>query len=33
MAKIKTEEMHMERWIKVKRRSFDALLIMRATWL
>ena len=33
MAEIKTNEMHLEHWIKIKRQSFDALLRTRATWL
>ena len=33
MAEIKIDEMHLERWIKIKCQVFDALLIMRATWL
>ena len=32
MAEIKTDETHMERWIKIKRRAFDALLITCAIW-
>ena len=31
-AEIKTKEMHLEHRIKIRRRPFDALLIMRATW-
>ena len=30
---IKTDEAHLERRIKIKPRPFDALLIMRMTWL
>ena len=33
MAEIKTDKTHLERRIKIKRRSFDALLITRAMWL
>ena len=32
-AKIKTDETHLERRIKIKRPWFDALLITRTTWL
>ena len=30
---IKTEEMHLEHQIKIKRRRLDMLLLTRATWL
>ena len=30
---IQTDETHLKRQIKMKRRPFDALLIMPATWL
>ena len=33
MAETKTDEMHLERRIKIKLRLFDELLITRATWL
>ena len=33
MVEIKTNETHLERRIKIKRQQFDALLIMRTTWL
>ena len=33
MAETKTDEMHLKSRIKMKRRSFNALLIMRTTWL
>ena len=33
MAEIKTDETHLKRRIKIKRSSFDMLLIMCATWL
>ena len=32
-AEIKTDEMHLDRQTKIKRRRFDALLITRTTWL
>ena len=32
-AEIKIDEMHLDRQTKIKRRRFDALLIMRTTWL
>ena len=33
MAEIKTDEMHLECPIKIKRQSFNALLITYAAWL
>ena len=32
MAEIKTDEMHLERLIEIKRRRFNALLIIHAMW-
>ena len=32
MAQIKTDEVHLEHWIKIKQGRFNELLIKRATW-
>ena len=33
MAEIKIDETYLERWIKIKWRRFDVLLITSATWI